>query len=318
VPAGTDLIQWVPRVGDTGDDRYDPGEARIVAGLDDFSAIPTIAEVNASSGVNQIRAELIRRTLNKGGTDYFVPGTYTGVTYPATQTANVRIGTIEATTKTAIDMVRVAEQSSAYSWGTMGTAGTRISRANMLAFRKALAIDCIHWFRSERATETGHSIRAACLTYPTPDNWAILTSAAAGEGPYSARKAKYRGYLNFKLPAGLPADMTASLYCWYTRGNVYTTKLFRSDSYLGPIDTGDWGNLDTEIFSAANNTFAASAATEYKVELALSETWQPSTDYTIIFAHGEEIANSGPYSSSDSMQAGTGGAAQMRLKLFTP
>jgi hypothetical protein len=33
MPAGTDIITWSPRVGATGDDRYDPGETTLFAGI---------------------------------------------------------------------------------------------------------------------------------------------------------------------------------------------------------------------------------------------------------------------------------------------
>lgn len=66
MPAGTDLVTWNPRVGATGTDRYRwPAELPLYAGTPaSFYANPdrpTLAEVNASEGWNQMVAEINRR-----------------------------------------------------------------------------------------------------------------------------------------------------------------------------------------------------------------------------------------------------------------
>ncbi len=71
---GYDLVTWSPRVGAAGDDVYnvpgaikldgtmDTGNAsRIERGSNAFSTTPTIAEINASSGLNQVIGLINRR-----------------------------------------------------------------------------------------------------------------------------------------------------------------------------------------------------------------------------------------------------------------
>ena len=58
----SDIITWEPRVGSTGDDRYDwPPAEPLSQGGTSFSDPPTPAEVNAAEGLNQIIAEINRR-----------------------------------------------------------------------------------------------------------------------------------------------------------------------------------------------------------------------------------------------------------------
>jgi hypothetical protein len=69
MPAGTDLVIWNPRVGATGNDRYRwPSNIPLYAGTPESfyadPARPTLAEVNASEGWNQMVAEMNRRTPN--------------------------------------------------------------------------------------------------------------------------------------------------------------------------------------------------------------------------------------------------------------
>ena len=66
MPAGTDLITWNPRVGSTGDDRYAwPESIPFYIGTPKASFAnpdkPTITEVNAAEGWNQVIAETARR-----------------------------------------------------------------------------------------------------------------------------------------------------------------------------------------------------------------------------------------------------------------
>ena len=57
-----DLVTWSPAVGGSGTDRYDlPAGSYVPAGSSSFSSTPTISEINASSGINQIIGLINRR-----------------------------------------------------------------------------------------------------------------------------------------------------------------------------------------------------------------------------------------------------------------
>lgn len=60
---GYDIVTtWSPRVGPTGDDKYNlPDESDVDKGVSVFSSPPTVAELNAASGINQIIAAYNRR-----------------------------------------------------------------------------------------------------------------------------------------------------------------------------------------------------------------------------------------------------------------
>jgi hypothetical protein len=68
MPAGTELIIWNPRAGATGDDRYRwPEELPVYGGTAKSAfvdpALPTLAEVQAANGWNQLVAEIRRRYI---------------------------------------------------------------------------------------------------------------------------------------------------------------------------------------------------------------------------------------------------------------
>ena len=67
MPEGEELVVWNPRIGETGDDRYKwPPDLPLHAGTPSTGfedpLNPTIEEVNAAEGLNQIVAEIRRRT----------------------------------------------------------------------------------------------------------------------------------------------------------------------------------------------------------------------------------------------------------------
>lgn len=315
MPAGTDLITWSPRIGATGDDRYDPGETIVSAGdYAGFSTLPTLAEVNASSGINQVKAEIARRTWTA---DYLRPGSYITVD-PGYVDPEKKILSTHFNPTALIDTIRAGEGSSVFPWTSLPS--SRISRQRMLELRKALATDHIQLFRYKSDHYSGiniyNSIRGWFGAYPAIHTYDISVSAGPRAGEISSTL-KIRGYLHFRMPS-LPANMTAKLNCWYTRGNVDVTEIYKSNSFLGPIDTGDWGNLDTLVFSDTNSNFAATAGTKYKVTLDLSCTPSGGENISLIFTMQKENTNGGPYNSYDQIVGGSGGEEQPLLKLWTP
>src|SRR6185436_16447902 len=139
MPAGTDLQTWGPRVGSSGDDRYDPGDTvPWTAGLNSFSSLPSIAEINASDGLNQIIAERNRRLKLKVDTQG--TGSYSALAYVDTDTIN--LASLLNTLKTDIDTIRSQDELSAFSWTAFSVSSSSIAlRQQILELRKALAID---------------------------------------------------------------------------------------------------------------------------------------------------------------------------------
>jgi hypothetical protein len=327
MPSGTDIITWSPRVGASGDDRYDPGEARVAAGTASgtFSDPPTLAQVNAATGMNQVVAEILRRCWGSSpASTWLVPGLMSGIT-PSWFPTSGRIkqsGNPWDLLKSDIDDIRTCEELSAYSWSGYPTitAGERIARETVLHLRKALATDQLILYRWRADHIVGVTcyggLKASTSPYPTIDTVYLNTGAQIGE----LSQAKRRGYLFFRVPSSWPSGLTGDLRCTYTRGSgVRQFQLYRATSHLGPIDTGDWGNIDDLEYEEANDTLAPSASTPYRVDMEdLADDVDGGSNYTYIAVHEEEIDDTDPGSSVDAITAGAGGAAQPCLVLETP
>ena len=189
MPLGTDIISWSPRVGDTGDDRYDPGETPLFTGSSTAvrPKLPTIAEVNASQGINQVLLEMWRRYWadDDGVNNLYIPSGYLNETLiPAYVTAINRKITApwEATLKTQINLSNglrdwEAQTPYPYVYPTPALAiNKRLLRVNMLHLGKSLATDWIavpRW-RADHRIGTAHraTIRAAYAPYPTINSYA--------------------------------------------------------------------------------------------------------------------------------------------------
>ena len=323
MPAGTDIVTWSPRVGATGDDRYDPGNAmRIAAGTASgtFSDPPTITQVNAASGINQVIAEIRRRCWGTSPASYWItPGDLSGLAPSWCPTSGKYLYTTFNTLKSAVDSIRTTEGQSAFSWSEYPLASAdRTVRAIVTELRKALATDQYILYRWLADHGGYYGLQATTSPYPTISTVYLRNNCAFGE----AGSTKYRGYLFFRLPADWPTGLTGSLRCWYTRGaGVRTFELWRANTHLGALDTGDWGNLDNAEHSQANNAIAPTAGTRYKSLLSLTSALNGNTNYTFIAVHNEERTDTNPATSLDNIRWGTGGTGeseQPRLILYSP
>jgi hypothetical protein len=191
-------------------------------------------------------------------------------------------------------------------------------RAAVLALRKALATDHVQLWRW--AADSSAAIENYCNPYPTSSSKALNAGLGyAGEIKVSSTRGyKYRSYSCFRIPATLPASMAADLRFLYRRYASYTdvTNIYKSSSHLGPIDTGDWGNLDSLVFSATNTSFCPVSGVDTWVDLNLSGAWYGGSNYTLIMAMSNEIADTGPYNGRD--QHYVGSTTQPRLMLYLP
>jgi hypothetical protein len=114
----------------------DTGNQSLVAdGGSSFSTIPTIAEINASAGLNQVIGLVNRRMKNYNaafGTTMTPLAYLTGTKIKAADFTAI---------KTAIDLVRTTEGFAAYgSWPANMTAGKLIKGVHLAHMRKALRI----------------------------------------------------------------------------------------------------------------------------------------------------------------------------------
>lgn len=131
-----DMIVWNPRISGVGNDRYIiPDLRRVQYGGTSYSDIPTIAELNAGSDINQVIA-LIRRRAKIWNAQYG-----TTLSFPSYMTtAQRRIKNDDLNfLRTTINAVRVAEGASSYSF-TPIVSGKKILEDQITELRKALAI----------------------------------------------------------------------------------------------------------------------------------------------------------------------------------
>lgn len=247
-----DLITWSPRVGATGDDRYNvPDDTPVRAGSSSFSSPPTIAEVNAATDINQVAAEINRRRFTDQQLLWSIPA----ISYVA---AGDRISpTYLATTlRNAIDRIRLNDDQSAYSWTAGLAANSPIRKAHIFDLRKALATpslivyppnaywpsNCVERFGTTHPTYTTTRVRT--------NNVHVLYAGKSVNYYANPQTIRFRSFLHFQIPTDLPAFSTAKLCCYanYTGGNPtpYTWEVWRSNSFLGATDAGDYDlGLDT-------------------------------------------------------------------------
>ncbi|MCW8132637.1 MAG: hypothetical protein KIS92_19970 [Planctomycetota bacterium] len=310
MPAGTDLQTWAPRVGASGDDRYDPGEfgAMRAGDADGYSEVVTIAEVNDGAGFNQVIAEINRRNR----AFYDTRGSYSGGDSYA-PLAYVERGTkIKAsvfnTVKAAVDAVRTRSRQSLWSWTNFPVStGQRIKREHMLELRKALAIDyfLVNAKLQDVSANAGypHIQYDRTGTYPpdTDGSGNLLNSfpyggsrvgQAAAFGTFFA----YRSFHNFEVPANLPTlgagKMAFSLGAMSFIGasfSSFTLELYRAAGFSSPVGLGDWGIYDT---LEASETIGSEAGANKEWNLAT--VLSAGSNYTFTWLGGSERADSNP------------------------
>lgn len=328
MPAGTDLITWAPRKGATGDDRYDPDASAIKAGNSTYSSPPTPDEVLNGSDLNQVIAYTNLRT-------YSVPastGNHAAFSPLSYVTQGNKIKTTDwSAIKSRIDSMRIKAGQSAFSWTVAFTTGVKITRQHMLELRKAAILDYFEVY--------------ATLDYTSPSlfnyNWQIEKTGNTTYPPGTVivdvinhvgqtRETTpsfvydiYRAPYFFNILASAPATLSAAKFAFgysYTSSRIWTLKLYRANTYFGPLDTGDWGNLDNLEDSAANNTLAASyAVNAFNIETTLT----PGSGYAYTFVSSDDesghVPADGPAIEYDNIAPPIGGVGIFapHLRLYT-
>ena len=144
-----DLVTWSPRISASGDDKYNVlGGTKLDASIDtglptridagdssSYSSTPTISEINAGSGLNQVIAAINRRAA--------VHNSLFGTTIPVLSyiAPDVRISAAKfLEIQTGINNVRRTEGFTSNGSFTTPVAGNRILGTSIAEMRKALAI----------------------------------------------------------------------------------------------------------------------------------------------------------------------------------
>ena len=214
--AGYDLVTWSPRIGSSGDDKYNvygtqlDGSSNnsditvIEAGGSSYSSPPTIAEINSSSGWNQVIGLVNRRASIYDTTFGTSIGTLSYVAAGDAITASV-ISAVRA----KINSIRSAEGFSAYSFSFTPSAGDIILGRHLAECRKALGIYGI-------LTLTGAHREYNRIDDPfgTPLSEANLNTGACqiglfGEGTTQIRRR--RVYIGYKIPEWVSALDSAKI-----------------------------------------------------------------------------------------------------------
>lgn len=284
MPAGTDVITWEPRVGDTGDDRYTwPEDHGLEAGPSDiYSNPPTIGQVLKGRGYNQLIAEIRRRQYQTNWNWYNT----TPPTYATPE--NAVIGNTTSSTspiirwlsiKNAINDVMSFERQSAITWPTIPEMPWYWPRWDdpisvdfkqwMLTARKALALDHV------RVYPLGSSqlsyVRSTYPADPLGDFYRIKTEAPATtwggnnnmvffgqELLYSSTRQSMRASFKFDIPSltlvddGVEFDPDeARISALYRQvGNTYAAFVAElRDATKLIYESADWSSYGTLIES---------------------------------------------------------------------
>lgn len=307
MPAGTDLLDWSPRKGSTGDDRYDldtTGDYRWVGGdSSGFTAKPTLSELALSSGLNQVIGEINRR--NGLYADCRATA-YTAQTYVTPVAGRVKAADFTAC-RTAIDTIRARENSSVWSWPTTPITGGLILEQELFNLRKALATDrfCIHvrdylpmqygWITYP--PEAAGVFSAPAHGSPNPTQFAIGQNALSGPD-YEA----YRVIYTFILPSYLPTIAANGNFIvtmgYSSVATAYdpTVEIWRGDNYLtSPATAGIWDSFMSHGLSPiATQTFTSGMTTAVRtLPLTVSSFFVAGTNVSLYAMETSEINNSG-------------------------
>ena len=263
-----DQVTWAPRRGDTGDDQYDVADDCGIAAGDAgaFSATPTIEEIEASSGLNQVVALANRRLLQFktrfGGT------ALTALPYFTSETRYAR--TAWNNLETRIKSIRTLEGfDNTGLFATAHAAGDRIARTHILALRKALRISGtlirLGWCDGGGvgAGDKGAPYVRRDWPYGTIilEYWqtgGILTPAGQAYAGPSFRYQRRRGLWSCPMPDWVAnlVSATASVYSapsYSPSGHTYT--MWRSDTDDSAYsDFSGAGHFDNAIVSFVTGT----------------------------------------------------------------
>jgi hypothetical protein len=329
MPAGTDLVTWNPRKGDTGDDRYSlPDEETVFTpgGRDQVvSDPPSLDDVNNAYGWWQILLELARRIPNyKGIYSTSLAYRLPEIGWPLRKNWNSsnrsgpqRYSIQEMRLDT--EVIRMVDQYSrvdyspwpTYPWQDPYPSSGPMSftKTMIFDFRKALATDCITvnadnddsvdaegnpptMYQRSDAAGTGWELPASFLGNPY---WCGMLWNFNTEG----RWRRIRAYRRFKIPTWIPTLSASQIVfrTWYAiSGYIYKAP------YMS-IVPDNWGTL-----GSLEATWSASAE---KPKITAITTPTPGEEMTYILTSPNEI--SGTKTDDHNQVHDPGNLIQLRL-----
>lgn len=268
---GYDLNWWFPRVGDSGDDKYNvPGATKLDDSVDTgeqtrfavgdsgcYSSTPTPEELGSGSDVNQVIAAIRMRM-----------GTYnaafgTSMTLPNYWNEDTKYSNTDWTTlANAINTLRAAEGFAAYTFPTVLSTNYVLGK-HLAHLRKALRISGTMTLTSTHLYDNGTTYRWG-LFYARKDNLDDTPNAEAFQvlrgytldGAYRDNQSgfhwRYRTLISWKIaPWYRGADSITMRFPFTNIGNSVYPRLYVSDTSdltasLGTGFNGDAYNTDHE------------------------------------------------------------------------
>lgn len=301
---GFDLVTWSPRVGSSGDDKYNiPGATKIDGSLDSglptrieagssvgFSSTPTIAEINASSQFNQVIGLVNRRARRHNALfgctiptlSYLAPDErITAAKLAAIQTGIQNLITVEGITPTGAVL-------------TNPNVG-ELHRGHVLAnMRKALAIsgtlrprvfadtayEPVDWRQYKRVDNPYGTITSEAIGY-TPSLTYILRTYWEKSGSDYLRR---RFILSYRIPEWL----TALTSC------VYQISLVASSGSATPISL-EMYRMNAGVAGASMNSASFYATDNLMFSLATAVPFSQDNTTDVTIANGVLTAAAGTY-----------------------
>lgn len=257
------IAPWVPRVGDTGDDRYRwPATARFSAGPHVFSNPPTMAQYQPSTGLNRILADYNLRAHHIGRVK---PGNQAlgQVGYFAPEN-RVDPSAFNSLRTTLVDQLRAALGEPEFAWpAEPWEAGQRWP--NVTEIRKSL--DVPFAIGASLSLDRGALRAGPGGLWPDTGVTGVFgadlfaetvigletrivagireMSPAPGEETYEI----FRAFLTFDIPEGLPAPTSARLRVPFEGTPFAGLHNIFAPFALGLWVTSNWGTLGAEDFN---------------------------------------------------------------------
>jgi len=267
MPEGTDLITWSPRRGTSGDDRYDvPDNTHFEAGdYAGYSDPPTLAEVNAGSGLNQIIAEYKRRRIKSDDMAVISWATTDDINY--VDVNDVKRATHYTDLQTQIYNLRKFEVQSIFSFTSI-VINDPVKMQHILELRKALAIDhyAVYPSKSKHPYGASQYLHTLAKTGQTESEYQSDAGVAAFGYNMDARSGvikhvseydSYRGFVGFSIP-NFTGSLSKAILSHYGSVDVNTTgEIITVATDLGVLDVTDWGATLSTIQSTRSGPVSA-------------------------------------------------------------
>ena len=291
-----DIISWNPRIGISGDDRYDvPGAtrlagskdsgdpARILFGTSAFASPPKISEINAATDLNAVIAEINRRNAIQGAA---------AVPYITSQ-AHVKTTDFTAL-NTKIAAIRTYDRVPAYTFSTISS-NTPILGKHLAERRKALATEWLHVERKE--------FQGLYKEFSGGAWGAVNVGLVGGSGyylgyPTTARNMRH--LLSFDIPPGITihaAELLIRCRAVGPYGSGTTTYCLIEPSPVGlyPADASDWTAINA---GRQQTTFTESypdTGTDRILTLSFVDQITPGSPYTLALLSQADWSAPGHY-----------------------